>query len=795
MKSGELMKSNISAAASRRWWDLPSLLLLVVLMTTAYSRLVATGWTENLNVTGVISYLGAAAGITLGASLFRPRTTIFFAFIYGAFLVSWRIGLLVGEDISWLERLQIMGSRLLAIFAQLSRQQAVTDNFLFLVLMALLFWSLSVYAGYQMARHSNPWRTSLPLGLALVVIHHYDAFLPGRVWYLVLYLFFSIILVARLAFLKYQEGWQQSNTYMPPYLGVDFVRIALVATTLLLALSWAAPALADSVPAARDLWERTVRGPFTEFRSIFDNAFASLRSSVGLVNDYYGPNLSLGRGNRLTDEMVLTVQVPEDVPPNLRFYWRARTYDHFDNGWSSTELSSRLLDAGTLQLRFPDMSDNAAEDYLFVYAVGKPISTLMTPHQTIWVSRPVRVELNANPDGFADISTIGASPSLRAGEAYSARVSFNDVTVKKLREAGSVYPEWVTERYLQLPDSITQRTRNLAQQLAAGRETPYDIVVAVTGYLRANIEYVESVPPLPINQDLVDWFLFDTKQGFCNYYATAEVILLRSLGIPARMAAGYAQGEDLANDAGYVVRQRDAHAWPEVYFPGIGWVEFEPTSSQPVLVRPLGETITPPSDGALPEDLPLPEDELPLPPASDQDAGAAGEDASGSLALNLLVAVALIGLSAALVVLLIPVVRRSRLYERIPPLPILLESSIRRIGLQPPAAILRWSGLARLEPLHRAYQEINLALGRIRRKPTPSATPNERAAVLTGALPSTKQAAHVLVEEYQKAMYGNAQQVDLASATHASREIRRWSLRAWFQNLLSVVGGSPDSPA
>lgn len=786
------MRSKISSAANRRWWDLPSLLLLVVLLTTASSRLVATGWTENLNITGVISYLGAAAGVALGASLFRPRTAFLFASLYGAFLVSWRIGLLVGEEITWSERLQIMGSRLLAIFAQLSRQQAVTDNFLFLVLMALLFWSLSAYAGYQMARHSNPWRTSLPMGLALVVIHHYDAFLPGRVWYLVLYLFFSITLVARLAFLKYQEGWQRSNTYMPPYLGVDFVRIALIVTTLLLALSWAAPALADSVPAARELWQRAIRGPFTEFRSIFDNAFASLRSSVGLVNDYYGPNLSLGRGNRLTDEVVLTVQIPEDVLANLRFYWRARTYDHFDNGWSSTDLSTRLFDAGTLRLNFPDMSDNVAGDFLFVFTTGKPISTLLTPHQTIWVSRPVRLELNANSNGFADVSTISASPSLRAGEVYSARISFNDVTVKKLREAGSEYPQWVTERYLQLPESITQRTRDLAQQLAAGKETPYDIVVAVTGYLRANIEYTESVPPLPIDQDLVDWFLFDTKQGFCNYYATAEVVLLRSLGIPARMAAGYAQGEDLPNDAGYLVRQRDAHAWPEVYFPGIGWVEFEPTSSQPVLVRPLGETVAPPPGEALRQDELIPQDELPLPPQDRQDSGA-GDQAPSNLALNLLVAVLLVALSAAMVALLLPILRRSQLHERLPPIPIILESSIRRIGLQPPAAILKWSNLARLGPLPRAYQEINLALGRIRRKPEPSATPTERAAVLTRALPATQQAARVLVEEYQKAMYGNAQQIDLASATYASREIRRWSLRAWFRNLLSMTGGTPDS--
>lgn len=788
------MKSNFDSAVNRRWWDLPALLLLVVLVTTGYSRLVSTGWTENLNITGVLSYLGVVSGIALGASRFRPRTVIFFAIVYGSFFVSWRIGLLMGEDILWMERLQIIWSRLLAISNQLARQQAVTDNFLFLLLMALLFWGLSVYAGYQLARHGNAWRTTLPMGLALVVIHHYDAFLPGRVWYLVLYLFFSIILLARLAFLQYQERWKQSNTYMPPYLGVDFVRIALIATTLLLALSWAAPALADSMPAARELWTRTFREPLTEFRNLFDNAFASLRSSVGLVTDYYGPNLSLGRGNRLTDEIVLAVQVPEDAPANVRYYWRARVYDNFDNGWSSTELSTRLFEPGALELNLPDMGDNASGEFLYVYTIGTPIATLLTPHQTVWVSRPVRVEMAVNPDSSADISSISASPSLRVGEVYSTRTSFNDITVRKLRDAGTDYPSWVLDRYLQLPESITQRTRDLAQELAADKSTPYDIVVAVTGYLRANMQYSETVPPLPINQDLVDWFLFDTKQGFCNYYASAEIILLRTLGIPARMAAGYAQGEELSDGTGFTVRQRDAHAWPEVYFPGIGWVEFEPTASQPVLVRPLGETVASPPNPNLPnDDLPIIDDDLQQPPEDDPGIALDPENSSRAFLLNLLVIASILALVAVLVVLLIPIARKRRLYERIPPIAVVLETSIRRFGLQPPAFVLNWANLARLDPLFRAYQEINLALGRLRRKPTPDATPNERAAALVRVLPSTKIAAQVLVDEYQKVMYGHTQQANLPEASHASAEIRRRSWRAWFQNILAAFDRTAGS--
>ncbi len=138
---------------------------------------------------------------------------------------------------------------------------------------------------------------------------------------------------------------------------------------------------------------------------------------------------------------------------------------------------------------------------------------------------------------------------------------------------------------------MTQRTLDLAERIARPFDNPYDIAVAVTNYLRNNIRYSDTVPAPPAGQDPVDWVLFDLKQGFCNYYATAEIVLLRAVGIPARWAVGYAQGEFDPTESSYQVRQRDAHSWPEVYYPGVGWVEFEPTLSQPVLDRPLGDPL------------------------------------------------------------------------------------------------------------------------------------------------------------------------------------------------------------
>jgi len=139
------------------------------------------------------------------------------------------------------------------------------------------------------------------------------------------------------------------------------------------------------------------------------------------------------------------------------------------------------------------------------------------------------------------------------------------------------------------------------------------------------------------------------KQGFCNYYATAEVILLRSVGIPARLAVGYAQGDNVDDPLLYTVRQRDAHAWPEVYFPGVGWVEFEPTASQPTLVRP--QEITVEDETALPI---LPESLANIDP-QEPDRGNinVGQDENAGLWQSRIVLILAIGLGIALVALLV----------------------------------------------------------------------------------------------------------------------------------------------
>ena len=118
--------------------------------------------------------------------------------------------------------------------------------------------------------------------------------------------------------------------------------------------------------------------------------------------------------------------------------------------------------------------------------------------------------------------------------------------------------------------------------MTGSEPTPYDRVRSIERYLRT-FPYTLDVPHPPASRDLVDYFLFDLKEGYCDYYASAMVVLARAAGIPARLAIGYASGDYNEKSRRFMVTGADAHSWVEVDFPNTGWVPFEPTASRPLL--------------------------------------------------------------------------------------------------------------------------------------------------------------------------------------------------------------------
>lgn len=188
------------------------------------------------------------------------------------------------------------------------------------------------------------------------------------------------------------------------------------------------------------------------------------------------------------------------------------------------------------------------------------------------------------------VTAIWRSP----GDLIGAQTQADDYTTEsrlpyaseqKLHAAETDYPVSIRSRYLSLPAELPQRVRDLALRLTAAQATPYDKAVAIQDYLR-QFPYTLDVPAPPPERDAADYFLFDLQKGYCNYYATSVVVMARTAGIPARLVIGYTSGEYNYSESRFVIRQANAHAWVEIYFPGIGWVEFEPTAGQPRPVRP-----------------------------------------------------------------------------------------------------------------------------------------------------------------------------------------------------------------
>jgi hypothetical protein len=188
--------------------------------------------------------------------------------------------------------------------------------------------------------------------------------------------------------------------------------------------------------------------------------------------------------------------------------------------------------------------------------------------------------LGTTMDISADMSgAIRGADRDRQISSYEAISILNPPTPPELRSAPAVYPPEIQLRYLQLPWRLDPRIRALAEQMTQGATNPYDRAIILQARLRTQYGYTLQLPPAPA--DPLAYFLFERKRGHCEYFASAMAIMLRTLGIPSRLVNGFLGGEFNRVTGSYVIRARDAHSWVEAYFPGEGWVTFDPTPPDP----------------------------------------------------------------------------------------------------------------------------------------------------------------------------------------------------------------------
>ena len=214
-----------------------------------------------------------------------------------------------------------------------------------------------------------------------------------------------------------------------------------------------------------------------------------------------------------------------------------------------------------------------------------------------------RVVLARKEPSLPEVLTWRFAGRLKADESYVMRSFVSKATPSDLRSSDTEYSGFVKDHYLQLPASLPTRVRDLAFQITQGAETPFDKAMAIQEYLRGGtFVYSQDIDKPPRDADGVDHFLFNTKTGYSDYFASAMAVMLRSVGVPARLAAGYAPGEEVDKTGRRAVRDSDSHGWVQVYFRGHGWIDVEPTPNWPVLeygpalANPLDAEQASPSD-------------------------------------------------------------------------------------------------------------------------------------------------------------------------------------------------------
>jgi transglutaminase-like putative cysteine protease len=592
--------------------DLTTLVVAIALLIMPALALANAGWSIALRTLIPVSTLGVVFGFLLARSQYNE----FFALVIGG-LYGFGIVMLVAslnQPGGFGVGLSEVISRLLQWLIDAITGGVNQDDLVFTLLISSLFWFLGYNIAWHVFRIDRVWRAILPPGLILIANNIYYVGGNNLTPYLIGYAFLSLLLMVRSHLETRQWEWYTSGVRVPKRLRRQFLRVGALLALITLVLGWGLPT-GDLQQRLNEFQQFLQAEPLRELAEQWSRLFNTGDLQGPTTTDYYGgDSLQLSGAIRLGDQVVMLVNAPQ----TRRYYWRSRVFDRYTNGSWDASVTTRLTDPDApLEISHEPYFDGVRTPVQQTFTISLNASRLVyAAPQPLRIDLPTRSDLRYGQagllQGVMNVSVIRPLRVLYRGDSYTATSLMSDATVDQLRTAPTTYEQEIIDIYLPVPPGITPRTRALADQIVAetGAATAYDRAKAIERWLRTNIVYNEVIPQPPANQDSVDWFLFDLRQGYCNYYASSMIMMLRHLGIPARMGAGFTQGEWSEEEQAYIVRERDAHTWVEVYFPGYGWIEFEPTAAQRELNRgdqaPQQQNPTPQSPTATPTATPSP---------------------------------------------------------------------------------------------------------------------------------------------------------------------------------------------
>ncbi len=741
-------------------------------------------------------FLGVALGLMLGKSAFSGRTAGWLAFVYSIIIVPWQLGLTMDSSIEWPERMLSLLGRLRVSGALFLKNNPVRDPILFLLSMAVLIWLVSLIAGYQMTRHGRPWIPLLIAGLSLILIDSYNPFLGNRQVYSGTFVLFTLLALGRLFYLHSHQEWRDKGIAVDYDTGYTMGRSVLISGLLIVLVSWNVPVFSQIFNSGSPEQEQLVQF-WKSIQDRLSKAVVGLQSPSVESVDFYSNDMPLGRGTYIGNDQIFSVQTGSVADLGVRYYWRGISYDFYKDGqWKNTLNEQSIITPADWPVKYPDWAGRLKVDLTIQYNL--PLTRMIyLPDAPYSVSRPVELIGSTNLGATRDVVSLTSDPPLHAGEKINVVALVSDPTEIQLRAAGTDYPGWVSQNYLEVPNDLPARDRTLAQSIVAGQNTPYDEAAAITEYLRKNITYQTTVPNPPQNQEPLDWFLFDYKKGFCNYFAASEVMLLRSVGIPARLAVGFAQGESVSPNSKtkiqvgegiqeYQIHRNDSHAWPEVYFPGLGWIEFEPTVSQSARLFPSGENLGQNPTGSLSSANP-PNGSLQEKLASDGQSSQSQQQNRITLlqlfqyAIGLLLIISALGLAFTYPYKWL----RTTILVRKKTIPTIIEDNLKKRGWKIPGWLKKWAWLAEIAPIERIFISVGWMLKLLGEKLLPASTPAEQISTLIKTLPGSLEPANILLDEYERAVY-SPYPFNLSRARHANERLWQLTTLAWVKHFLPL---------
>ncbi len=468
--------------------------------------------------------------------------------------------------------------------------QASTIEYLhYLLTLGLLVWATSMFASYAIFGHQRPLSAVAVVGLLLV--GNMALTINDQLFYLVVYSLAALFVLIRGHVLEEQSEWLRRRIGDPASISAVYLRggTAFVSVAVMGALVLTQTAASKPLAGA---WDGVSDGLVLLSRSFqrFLPAGGANRS-FGVT---FGPTAAVQQVWTTDSSLALTVQLsPQD---KANYYWRAVTYDRIDlNGWSMSDTNTIGRAAGDSLLNgFAD--DVAPEGRATLSFTITPAdfrgSTILSPATPVEVDESTRLTVVGQTGFFSTVDRDGGSGAY--GVTALVQVDGNDpgqLNEELLRAAGTDNPTAIDSLYLGVADgSFGPYARELEAKIVAEApsDTPYDLAATIVKELHSSaFTYDTDVRGIDCaGVSTVECFAH-FKRGFCQYYAATMAVILRDLKVPTRIAQGFLPGSRDPQIGREQIFNSNAHAWVEVYFPGVGWVTFDPTGGGIAQLAPL----------------------------------------------------------------------------------------------------------------------------------------------------------------------------------------------------------------